>query len=128
MNEQKPGSVGCPDKTQTFIGCRVTVTIKRTKGPAVYSVVPSLAASYPMQNILPSTSAACVINGNVMINQTTCWFNYSAVSTTVTLTTASSTGSPPLINWTGDCTALNSATCTVTVTQASPKNVVATFP
>jgi hypothetical protein len=34
-----------------------------------------------------------------------------------------------LANWTGDCSALNSATCTLpAVTQATPRSVVVTFP
>ena len=129
MNERKPESAVCPDRTQSTIGCRVTVTMKRVKGPAIYSVIPSQPATYPMSNTPPSTGAACIIPANAMINQTTCWFNYSASSTTVTLTTASSIGSPPLANWTGDCSALNSATCTLpAVTQATPRSVVVTFP
>lgn len=129
MNERKPDSAGCPDRTQSSIGCRVTVTIRRAKGPATYSVIPSQAATYPMSNTPPSTGAACVIAGNAMINQTTCWFNYSASSSMITLSTASSTGSPPLANWTGDCNAMNSATCTLpAVTQANPRSVVVTFP
>ncbi|MDD5333456.1 MAG: DUF5979 domain-containing protein [Rhodoferax sp.] len=129
MNERKPDSAGCPDRTQTSIGCRVTVTIRRAKGPATYSVIPSQAATYPMSNSPPSTGSACVIAGNAMINQTTCWFNYSASSSMITLSTASSTGSPPLANWTGDCNAMNSATCMLpAVTQATPRSVVVTFP
>jgi hypothetical protein len=127
-NRPKPAT-DCPDRTQTTIGCRLTVTMKRTKGPATYSVIPSQAATYPMSNVLPSTGAACVIAGNAMINQTTCWFNYSASSTVLTLSTASSSGPPPLANWSGDCTATNSATCTVpAVTLANPRSVVVTFP
>lgn len=129
MNQRKTESADCPDRTQSTIGCRVTVTMKRVKGPAIYSVIPSQAATYPMSNTPPSTGAACIIPANALINQTTCWFNYSASSTTVTLTTASSTGPPPLANWTGDCSALNSATCTLpAVTQATPRSVVVTFP
>lgn len=129
MNERKPDSAGCPDRTQSSLGCRATVTMKRTKGPATYSVIPSQAATYPMSNTLPSTGAACVIAGNAMINQTTCWFNYSASSTTLTLSTASSAGPAPLANWSGDCTAVNSSTCTLpAVTQTTPRSVVVTFP
>lgn len=129
MNERKPESAGCPDRTQSTIGCRLTVTMKRSKGPAVYSVVPSQAATYTMANVLPSTGAACSIPANAMINQTTCWFNYSAPSTIVTLTTSSSNGPAPLANWTGDCIAVNSATCTPpAITQTTPRSVVVTFP
>lgn len=130
MNERKPTSTDCPDRTQTSIGCRLTVLMKRTKGPATYSVIPSQAATYPMSNTPPSTGAACVIAGNAMINSTACWFNYSASSTTVTLSTASSAGPAPLANWSGDCTASNSATCTLPnpITQTNPRTVSVTFP
>lgn len=129
-NERKPASTDCPDRTQTSIGCRLTVLMKRNKGPAIYSVIPSQAATYPMSNTLPSTGAACVIAANATINSTSCWFNYSASSTTITLSTASSAGPAPLANWTGDCTSSTpQATCTVSaVTQATPRIVTVTFP
>jgi hypothetical protein len=126
MNERKPD--GCPDRTQTTIGCRLTVTMNRVKGPAIYSVIPSQAATYTMANSAPSTDAACVIPANAMINVTTCWFNYSAISTMITLTTASSSGPPPLATWTGDCNAVNSATCAVpAITLATPRTVSVTI-
>lgn len=128
-NERKPDSAGCPDRTLTSIGCRLTVLMNRTKGPAIYSVIPSQAATYTMSNTPPSTGAACVIAANAMINSTACWFNYSANSTTITLSTASSAGPAPLANWTGDCTASNSATCTVpAITLATPRIVTVTIP
>lgn len=123
----KPLALECPNPTQTTIGCRGTVTIKRTKGPAIYSVLVSPPATAPTPNIAPSTSSSCVIAGGAMINQTTCWFNYNTNSTAVTLTATSSTGTLPAgFSWSGACSG-SSATCLLNVTPA-PLNIIANFP
>lgn len=122
-----PPAADCAAPTQSTIGCRVTVTVKRTKGPGIYSVLVSPPATTASPNIAPSTSASCVIGANVMINQTTCWFNYTVNPTSVTLTATSSTGTlPPGFTWSGACSG-TSATC---VLNASPTQqlVTANYP
>ena len=124
----KPNNTNCPDKTLTTIGCRVTVTIKRSKGPLIYSVTASPVASYPTPNILPSTATSCVIAAGAMINQTTCWFNYNTNPTPVTLTATSSAGALPAgFSWSGACSG-SSATCVVSATLSMPPSVIANFP
>ena len=126
-NQSVANPQGCPNPTQTSIGCRATVTIKRTKGPAVYSVLVSPPATAPTPNIAPSTGSSCVIAGGAMINQTTCWFNYNTNSTAVTLTATSSSGTlPPGFSWSGACSG-SGATCLLNVTPI-PLNVIANFP
>lgn len=107
LNCDKPPVADCPNPNQTTIGCRITVTIKRKKGAPIYSVLVSPTA--PMPNVVaPSTPSSCVIGSNVMINQTTCWFNYSTNPTTVTLTATSSTGVLPTgFSWSGGCAGTN---------------------
>ncbi|MDP1890449.1 MAG: DUF5979 domain-containing protein [Gemmatimonadaceae bacterium] len=122
-----PPSVSeCPNPAQTVIGCRITVTVKRSKGPLIYSVTVSPTA--PMPNVVaPSTPSSCVIGASAMINQTTCWFNYSVNPTTVTLTATSSAGALPAgFSWSGACSG-SSPTCVLT---ASPiqKIVTANYP
>lgn len=122
-----PVVTDCPNPTQSTLGCRITVTIKRTKGQPIYSVTASPPATTPTPNILPSTGAACVIQGNAMINQVTCWFNYNTNPTSVTLTATSSAGALPAgFSWSGACSG-SSPTC---VLSASPiqKIVTANFP
>ncbi len=122
-----PAVSDCPNPTQSTLGCRITVTIKRSKGPAIYSVTALPPATTPTPNILPSTGAACVIQGNAMINQVTCWFNYNTNHTAVTLTATSSAGALPTgFSWSGACSG-SSATCLLS---ASPiqKLVTANFP
>ena len=112
----KPTGTNCANPTQTSIGCRITVTVKRTKGQPIYSVIVSPAATTPTPNIAPSTSSSCVIAGNAMINQTTCWFNYNTVPQLVTLTATSSTGILPAgFSWSGACSG-TTAVCTLTAT------------
>jgi len=122
-----PPPVDCPAPNQTTIGCRITVTIKRKKGAPVYSVLVSPPATTATPNIAPSTGASCVIGSNAMINQTTCWFNYLANSTTVTLTATSSTGALPAgFFWSGAC-AGNFMTC-VLPASLTQQLVTANFP
>lgn len=125
----QPVTKGCPPPAQTTIGCRATVTIKRTKGPAIYSVLVSPTAPFP-NTTPPSNATSCTINGGNQIPQTTCWFNYSANSTPVTLTATSSLGSlPPGFFWTGACSSSGSnPTCLLNVTLANPPIVTANFP
>ncbi|MHB1311004.1 MAG: DUF5979 domain-containing protein [Gemmatimonadaceae bacterium] len=123
----KPVGTNCPNPSQSTIACRWTVTVKRSKGPAVYSVVVTPPATTPTPNILPSTSSACVIPGQAMINQVTCWYNYNTNPQWVTITATSSTGTVPSgFHWTGDCLGSN-VVCTKQVT-LTPLNVVANFP
>jgi Domain of unknown function (DUF5979) len=111
-----PPVADCPNPTKSSIGCRVTVTIKRTKGAPVYSVLVSPAATVTTPNVTPSTGASCVIGSNVMVNQTTCWFNYNTNPTTVTLTATSSTGTLPSgFNWSGACSG-SSPSCVLPAT------------
>lgn len=126
----KPNSTDCLSPSQHYIGCRVTITIKRSKGPAVYSVVVSPPATTPTPNIAPSTSSACVIAGNAMINQTTCWFNYNTTAQPVTLTATSSSGALPAgFKWTGNyCNMSTAAVCSVNATLVNPPLLVANFP
>jgi hypothetical protein len=127
VTNQPQTTKGCPNPTQTTIGCRATVTIKRTKGPAIYSVVVSPPATAPTPNIAPSTASSCVIAGGAMINQTTCWFNYNTNTTAVTLTATSSSGTLPTgFSWSGACSG-SSATCLLNVTPV-PLNIIANFP
>ena len=112
------------------IGCRVTVTIKRSKGPNIYSVLASPAATSPTPtpNIAPSTSASCVIAGMAMINHVACWFNYSTNPTPVTLTATSSAGALPAgFFWSGACSG-SSPTCPVSAKLIMPPSVIANFP
>jgi hypothetical protein len=130
----KPNSSDCPNPGMSTIGCRVTVTIKRSKGPAIYSVAvsPAPTSPTPTPNIAPSTSTSCVIAGAAMINQTTCWFNYNTNATQVTLTATSSAGPLPAgFGWTGPCippSGGSSATCVVSATLSMPPSVIANFP
>lgn len=126
----KPNSTDCLSPSQTYIGCRVTITIKRSKGPAMYSVVVSPPATTPTPNIAPSTSSACVIAGGAMINQTTCWFNYNTLAQPVTLTATSSSGALPAgFKWTGNyCNMSTAAICSVNAALVNPPIVVANFP
>lgn len=122
-----PADTNCASPTQTTIGCRVSVNVKRTKGPLIYSVTASPAATTPSPNIAPSTSSSCAIGAAAMINQTMCWFNYNTNPQSVTLTAVSSGGALPAgFSWSGACSGSN-ATCVVTVTQ-TPLMVVANFP
>jgi hypothetical protein len=124
----------CPNPALSTIGCRVTVTIKRTKGPAIYSVAvsPPPTSPTPTPNIAPSTATSCVIAGGAMINQTTCWFNYNTNATPVTLTAISSSGALPAgFGWTGPCilpSGGSTATCKVSATLSLPPSVIANFP
>lgn len=132
-NRPKTTSSDCPNPSQNTIGCRVTVTVKRTKGPAVYSVL--VSPTSPMPNVVaPSTPASCVIAG-MATPQTTCWFNYSTNGQFVTLTATSSTGvgTPPLpptgFYWSGACASFGSTPiCTVSATLSNPPIVTANFP
>lgn len=126
-NSTPPPVADCPGPNQTTIGCRITVTIKRKKGAPIYSVLVSPPASTASPNIAPSTGASCVIGSNVMINQTTCWFNYLVNPTTVTLTAISSTGVLPTgFTWSGACTG-NNPTC-VLPASLTQQLVTANFP
>ena len=122
-----PTNDNCANPTQTSIGCRVSVNVKRSKGPLVYSVAVSPAATTPTPNIAPSTSSSCAIGAMAMINQTMCWFNYNTNPQSVTLTAVSSGGALPAgFSWSGACSG-TSATCVVNVTQV-PLMVIANFP
>lgn len=126
----KPTSGDCPNPGMSTIGCRVTVTIKRSKGPNIYSVLASPAATSPTPtpNIAPSTSASCVIAGMAMINHVACWFNYSTNPTPVTLTATSSAGALPAgFFWSGACSG-SSPTCPVSAKLIMPPSVIANFP
>jgi len=130
----KQGKPDCPNPALSTIGCRVTLTIKRSKGPAIYSVAvsPAPTSPTPTPNIAPSTSSSCVIAGGAMINQTTCWFNYNTNATPVTLTAISSSGALPAgFGWTGPCilpSGGSTAICKVSATLSLPPSVIANFP
>lgn len=124
-----PASTACANPTQSTLGCRFTVTVKRTQGPAIYKVAVSPIATAPTPNIAPSTSGQCTINGGPAIPQTTCWFNYNTDPQIVTLTASSSAGPlPATALWSGACTHALTTPCTRTVTQALPQTVTANFP
>lgn len=125
-----PTGTACAAPSQNFIGCRLTVTVKRTQGPATYTVSVSPPAPFP--NILPpSTPSQCTIAGGPAIPQTTCWFNYNTNPQAVTLTASSSAGPLPAgFFWSGACSGTN-PTCTPTplnVTLLTPPSVTANFP
>lgn len=116
-----------PNRTNCILGLHINRG-KVGSNTITLAVLPS--ALVPTVNAAPSSSASCINAGNTVL-QTHCVYYYAAVSTSVTVTATSSSGSLPAgFGWTGPCLGSSggsSSTCVVTVTQ-SLTQVGANFP